>query len=269
MLNRELLMVGASKAQKEVRLTVGYNVDAEAFGMYYTFPGFSIGAMNVLPYWDTASFLQGILEDELTRTLHVSLSAPNPGFSLRIKNSRGSNQLTWPSGDSLTAFDKSALTLRDDVNTEIILTFDPPRWVLGSKDTRTDLGREYYVEEEDPLEAQNAEQGTSDDGWRRGVVDSTIQVHRGPLYRSIPRRSNRSAAYSLGRKSEYGYCNDSHTSKEYPTTYTHWRSLHEHTRKWVYNRILQRTRNSNHSVSKRGVFRVRIRRMISKEALYA
>lgn len=128
MLNKELLMAGASKAQKEVRLTVGYSRDEEAFGMYYDgFLGFTIGAMNVFPYWDTASFLQGILEDELTRTLRVTMSAPMPNFSLRIKNSRGSNQLTWPSGDSQTAMDRSALALRDDVNTEIILTFDPPR----------------------------------------------------------------------------------------------------------------------------------------------
>ena len=34
----------------------------------------------------------------------------------------------------------------------------PPRRVLGSRDTQTDL--EYYVEE-DPWEAQDAEQGTS------------------------------------------------------------------------------------------------------------
>lgn len=127
MLNKELLMAGASKAQKEVRLTVEYSMDAEAFGMYYDgVLGFNIGAMNVLPYWDTASFLQGILEDELTRTLYVTMSAPMPNFSLCIKNSRGSNQLTWPSGDSQTAKVRSALALRDDVNTEIILTFDPP-----------------------------------------------------------------------------------------------------------------------------------------------
>lgn len=40
------------------------------------------------------------------------------------------------------------------------LTFDPPRRVLGSKYTQTDLGRGYYVEEA-PWEAQYAEQGTS------------------------------------------------------------------------------------------------------------
>lgn len=157
MLNKELLMVGASKAQKEVRLTVGYSEVVEAYGMRYTgySPTFDVGGINVLPYWNT-SFLASVLEDELTRTLFVSLSAPIPNFSLRIKNSRGSNQLTWPSGDSLTAQDKSNLALRHDVNTEIILTFDPPRRVPRSKHTRTDLGIGYYVEEV-PWEAQDAE----------------------------------------------------------------------------------------------------------------
>ena len=127
MLNKELLMVGASKAQKEVRLTVGYSVVVEAYGMRYTgySPIFDVGGINVLPYWNT-SFLTSVLEDELTRTLYVSLSAPIPNFSLRINSSRGSNQLTWPSGDSQTAQDKSNLALRHDVNTEIILTFVPP-----------------------------------------------------------------------------------------------------------------------------------------------
>lgn len=126
MLNKELLMVSASKAQKEVRLTVEYSEVVEAYGMRYTgySPIFDVGGMNVLPYWNT-SFLASVLEDELTRTLYVSLSAPIPNFSLRIKNSRGSNQLTWPSGDSITAYDRSNLALRHDVNTEIILTFDP------------------------------------------------------------------------------------------------------------------------------------------------
>ena len=61
----------------------------------------------------------------------------------------------------------------------------------------------------------DAEQGTSDDGWCRGVVDSTIKFHRGLLYRSNPMGLNRSDAYPLERKSEHGYCNDSNTSKEY------------------------------------------------------
>lgn len=127
MLNKELLMVGASKAQKEVRLTVGYSEAAKAYGMRYTgYPvTFDVGGINVLPYWNT-SLLLSVLEDELTGTLRVSLSVPIPNFSLRIKNSRGSNQLTWPSDDNQTAQDRSNLDLRHDVNTEIILTFDPP-----------------------------------------------------------------------------------------------------------------------------------------------
>ena len=127
MLNKELLMAGASKAQQEVRLTVGYSEVVEAFGMRYTGyqPRFDVGGINVLPYWNT-SFLASILEDEQTRTLYVSLSAPIPNFSLCVKISRDSKQLTWSSDDSVTAMGKSTLALRDDVNTEIILTFDPP-----------------------------------------------------------------------------------------------------------------------------------------------
>lgn len=127
MLNKELLMIGASKAQKEVRLTVGYSKGLEAYGMRYAayLPRFDVGEINVLPYWNT-SLLASILEDELTGTLSVRLTTPIPNFSLCIKSNRGSNQLTWPSGNGQTAQDKSNLDLRQDVNTEIILTFDPP-----------------------------------------------------------------------------------------------------------------------------------------------
>lgn len=114
-----------------------------------------------------------------------------------------------------------------------------------------------------------AEQGTSDDRWCRGVVDSTIKFHRGLLYRSNPMGLNRSGEYPLGRKSEHGYCNDSNTSKEYPTTYTKCRPLQGHNRRGVYSRRLLQTRNSNHSESKRGVSRDALQSVISKEALYA
>ena len=259
MLNKELLMM-STQGKRNVKLTIGHfsNSFGDVYG-YLNSHSNRFGSLDLLPYWGTTGNVITQLSYG-TLTKNTIFNAPSgvtvfvAGYPQHIS-----------AGDSL---DLDPYSMLNSEGSTRYLTFDPPHWLLGSKNTQTDLRRGYYVEEV-PWEAQDAEQGTSDDGRRRGVVDSTIQVHRGLLYRSIPRGSNRSAAYSLGRKSEYGYCNDSNTSKEYPTTYTHWRSLHEHTRKWVYNRILQRTRNNNHSVSKRGISRVRIRRMISKEALYA
>ena len=267
MLNKELLMAGASKAQKEVRLTVGYSEVLEAYGMRYSaYAGsFDVGGINILPYWNT-SFLAGILEDELRRMLYVSLSAPIPNFSLCVKNSRGSNQLTWPSGDSQTAEAQSALALRDDVNAEIILTFDPPpRRLSGSRDTRTNLRRGYYVEKVS-WEAQDAEQGTSSDGRRRGVVDSTMQVHRGLLFRPNPTGLKQSNP--LEWTSKHRYCGGSSASKEYPDTLRDcWNSRHSKSR-WVPSGRRQ-ARRKHHIATKRCVSRAIHRSVAYEEALYA
>ena len=266
--NKELLMAGASKAQKEVRFTVGYSEVVEAYGMRYNdfSVSFDVGGINVLPYWNT-SFLASILEDELTRTLYVSLSTPNPNFSLCVKNRRGSNQLTWLSDDSQTAMAKSALALRDDVNAEIILTFDPPpRRVLGSKHAQTNLGIGYYVEEV-PWEAQNAEQGASDDRWCRGVVDYAILSYRRHLCTDNASTSRRE--HCLGRESRSHYYDVACATAECTKTYVGRWSCGDHTTQRHSCRTRWHTRNSLPHSTRQYISRGTLRSLTSKEALYA
>lgn len=154
------------------------------------------------------------------------------------------------------------------VDQTLYLTFDPPRRLLGSKDTQTDLGRDYYVEEA-PWEAQNAEQGTSDDGRCRGVVDSAVCVHWGFLYKTEIAGFRR--APSLGGISANRYLNVSRTSRsnEVALSLLFCWGTRIHKRRWVYSRLLQQARDRNFSASKQGVSRNKLRSVISKEALYA
>lgn len=233
----------------------------------------ALGVLNKVPYWGNSySYLYSLVSDILIdtgryrTTFHILES---DALSVRVTIPKNGMSFTKQAGESDTQEYSNALRFNELVGQEVELVFDPPpRRLLGSRNIRTNLGIGYYVEEV-PWEAQDAEQGTPDDGRRRGVVDSTIKFHRGLLYRSNPVGLNRSDAYPLGRKSEHGYCNDSNTSKEYPTTYTKCRTLQGHNRRWVYSRRLRQTRNSNHSESKRGVSRGALQSVISKEALYA
>lgn len=259
MFNKEMLL-GSTQGQRKVKCTLGY-YHSEYTGSVY---GYRItkytayGSLDILPYWGTTSDVMTGLFRQQQRTY---FEAPD-GVTVFMEGY--THALSSGSSTELDVYRMYNL----DGGKVRYLTFDPPRRLSGSRDARTDLGRGYYVEEV-PLEAQDGEQGTSDDGWCRGVVDSTTQFHRGLLYRSNPVGLNRSDAYPLGRKSEHGYCNDSNTPKEYPTTYTKCRTLQGHNRRWVYSRRLRQTRNSNHSESKRGVSRGVLQSVTSKEALYA
>lgn len=274
MLNKELLITGITRKEPHVILTVdeGYIVSQSADG--YGYDKYSgIGMISRIPCWVfndptklqtlgtvPESYQTVVSWDELFYSKRLVITRLDTGRSVEFVNT---DSYTY----GLRADDASFFT-RADIHNEIPLIFDPPRLLFGSRYGQTDLGIGYYVEEV-LWEAQNAEQGTSDDRWCRGVVDSTIKFHRGLLYRSNPMGLNRSGEYPLGRKSEHGYCNDSNTSKEYPTTYTKCRTLQGHNRRWVYSRRLLQTRNSNHSESKRGVSRGALQSVISKEALYA
>ena len=152
-----------------------------------------------------------------------------------------------------------------DVGTTLPIYFDPPRGVLGSKDTQTDLRREYYVGEV-LWEAQDAEQETSDDGRRRRVVDSIIQVHRGLLYKS--NSTGLKQSNSLGGTSKHRYCDGSSTSKEYPDTFRDCGSSRYYKSRWVSSGRRQ-ARRKHHNVTKRCLPRATYRSVTSKEALYA
>lgn len=262
MLNKELLM-GNTRELRPVALTV-QKYSKGAYGYAYGFDSERFGALAPVPFWGGDLRLKSLAFYSYEGFTKCEASDKESSHNIMVYIS-GYQDSQIEIGGTIMG---DIFEFEKKVDQTVYLTFDPPRRLLGPKDTQTDLGIGYYVEEA-PWEAQNAEQGTSDDGWRRGVVDSTIKFHRGLLYRSNPVGLNRSVAYPLGRKSEHGYCNDSNTSKEYPTTYTKCRTLQGHNRRWVYSRRLRQTRNSNHSESKRGVSRGALQSVISKEALYA
>ena len=253
MLKKNLLLMGRKKEQRKVKLTIGRY---ESFGMGVVF-GYNkvfYGSLDVVPYWGTTN-------DVLNALLYMyaldstSLGAPSgvtafvEGYTQGISN----------------AVDGDIYAMNNATNSIRYLTFDPPRWVLGSKNTQTDLRRGYYVEEV-PWEAQDAEQGTSDGGRRRGVVDSTIQVHRGLLYRSNPTGLKQSNP--LGGTPKRRYCDGSSASKEYPDTLRDcWSSRHSKSR-WVPSGRRQ-ARRKHHIATKRCVSRAIHRSVVSKEALYA
>lgn len=145
MLNKRLLIASAKKKeQRKVKLTIGYLDGKYGYSKIYSF-----GSLDVVPYWGTTNDVMK-----------------------RLAYTRMGTEFSAPSG--ITAFAEgytqgitSGKTIKGDIysmgNSEgaiRYLTFDPPRRLLGSKDTQTDL--EYYVEEI-PWEVQNAEQRPSND----------------------------------------------------------------------------------------------------------
>lgn len=163
MLNKELLIGSPSKKYMDVLLTVKYS--APNFGFKYKGPNesehelFYMGKINVLPYWNVESdrvYMGTLVEDAIY----------GEGF-IRIEPNKASLTLTVTTPKGATTFDlidqqykyipNSTMRLSEQVDTQILLTFDPPRWVLGSRDTQTNLRRGYYVEGKVPWEAQNAE----------------------------------------------------------------------------------------------------------------
>lgn len=279
MFNKELLMAGATGKEPHILITVQHYYDSDAGAKYFGYNAYAhAGKVSRIPCWGRYSTMKNytalnVLATNAGLILETMIHWRNPYTSNRIVATRLDTEKSVvfvnTASPTTVLFASDFLFTAAEIGKEVPVIFDPPpRLLFGSRYGRTDLGRGYYVEEV-PWEAQNAEQGTSDDGWRRGVVDSTIKFHRGLLYRSNPMGLNRSGEYPLGRKSEHGYCNDSNTSKEYPTTYTRCRPLQGHNRRGVYSRRLLQTRNSNHSESKRGVSRGALQSVTSKEALYA
>ena len=145
MLNKELLIASTKKKeQRKVKLTIGRY---ESFGMIaFGYNKDFYGSLDVVPYWGTTNDVLSSLIYLLSVVEMTTLGAPSgvtafaEGYTQGISN--GAN------GD-IYAMNNATNSIR-------YLTFDPPRWVLGSSYGQTDLGRGYYVEEV-PWEAPDAE----------------------------------------------------------------------------------------------------------------
>lgn len=257
MLNKELLMASAKKKeQRKVKLTIERY---ESFGMGVSF-GYSkdfFGSLDVVPYWGTTNDVMGALMYMYALDT-TSLGAPSgvtafaEGYTQGISNS-GAN------GD-IYAMNNATNSIR-------YLTFDPPRWVLGSKDTQTDL--EYYVEE-GTWEAQDAEQGPSNDG-RNKLVDCKVPVLRRFVYIVIvDAKVRRRREYCLGRepKLQRYSIEDSSNSNDIHDPYMERRDMRSQCRKRSFNRC-NTEKNGYLHYRKQYVSRGYIQSVISKEALYA
>lgn len=156
MLNKELLL-GYTKGQRKVKLTIGHNRKYSRYGYYSG----SMGSVDVLPYWINSRYVIHELFADVNETI-FKLTYDDEGVEVTVYVEGYPTAMS-----SGTLKEGDIYSMRDNEGFIRHLTFDlPPRRVLGSKYTPTDLGRGYYVEE-DPWEAQNAEQGTSDGGrWQ-------------------------------------------------------------------------------------------------------
>lgn len=149
MLNKETLLMRNTGGQQPVALTVGsYRISGPYF--YYGYDRGHIGALAPVPFWDNNVRLSTLRYDNQNN--RTTCAATDRIFNLTVYIS-GYQDSPISSGESISG-DPFRLTAK--VGQTVYLTFDPPRRVRGLKDTQTDLGIGYYVEEI-PWEAQDAE----------------------------------------------------------------------------------------------------------------
>ena len=144
MLNKNSLLMGRKKEQRTVKLTIGHHRTLNDLWYGYN-KSYSFGSLDVVPYWGTTNDVIKVLMYSRNGT---TFGAPS-GITAFVKGyTQGITSGKAITGD-IYSMDNSEGAVR-------YLTFDPPDGYLDPKDTRTDLGIGYYVEE-DPWEAQNAE----------------------------------------------------------------------------------------------------------------
>lgn len=147
MLNKELLM-GSKQGQRKVVLTIGKMSGIVNGGVYGCNILFGFGSLDALPYWETpdARGLDLWYSEPYGKTYCQTISGVMifvEGYPQSIFND--------------VELDGDPYSMAGEVGGIRYLTFDPPpRRVLGSRNTQTDLRRGYYVEEAH-WEAQDAE----------------------------------------------------------------------------------------------------------------
>lgn len=148
MLNKELLM-GSKQGQRKVVLTIGkMSGNGLGGGVVYGYHIlFGFGSLDALPYWETPD----------ARGLNLWYSEPYGKTYCQTL----SGVMIFVEGYPQSIFNDVELngdpySMAGEVGGIRYLTFDPPRRVLGSRDTRTNRVRRGV-----PWEAQDAEQGAS------------------------------------------------------------------------------------------------------------
>ena len=157
MLKKNLLLMGRKKEQRKVKLTIEENETSTGYN--YGYVKDYIGSLDVLPYWGSKVTVIRVFQCRQNQDTHFYLTDRSvPKVTAHVKGySKTITTNVEELGDIYSMYSSNG-----DVR---YLTFDPPpRRLLGSKDTQTDLKyylRKYYVEGEDPWEAQDAEQGNA------------------------------------------------------------------------------------------------------------
>ena len=289
MLNKELLITKEDIPTGHILLTVG-----NAFELFTDVYGYSrqqnaiagnYGRVNKVPYWRTRGYdslvelsyvpayenVSGNLTSPKTNVIMEctdSLTRAPQRFMVTVFINEGSHTWMFDGSETNGWASGDPFNLSGSVGKTLSVTFDPPRWILGSRDTQTDL--EYCVEEA-PWEAQDAEQGTSDDGRRRGVVDCKVPVLRRFVYIVIvDAKVRRRREYCLGRepKLQRYSIEDSSNSNDIHDPYMERRDMRSQCRKRSFNRCITEKNGYLH-YRKQYVSRGYIQSVISKEALYA
>lgn len=156
MLNKELLM-GNTRELRPVALTV-QKYNRGAYGYAYGFDSERFGALAPVPFWGGDLRLKSLAFYSYEGFTKCKASGEEPSHNIMVYIS-GYQDSQIEIGGTIMG---DIFEFEKKVDQTVYLTFDPPRWVLGSRDTQTDLRRGYYVEEV-PWEAQDAEQGTVND----------------------------------------------------------------------------------------------------------
>ena len=266
MLNKEQLLMGEHSDNATLFVERGDFTYAQVHYGYMEHP--RLGELNKIPYWLSPYYYMNNLftdvsSDGVERATFGIGGGSELTYEVTVTILQNGVSITKPIGKEKVVLFSNALKLDELVGQEVTLIFDPPRWLLGSRDTRTNRVRRGV-----PWEVLDAEQGTSD-RWCRGVVDSAVCVHWGFLYKTGIAGFRR--APSLEWISANRYLNVSRTSEssEFATALLFCWGTRIHKRRWVYSRLLQQARDRNFSASKQGVSRNKLRSVTSKEALYA
>ena len=170
MLNKELLMAGATGKEPHILMNVIRYYDSDMGHRYYGYNAYSgDGEVSKIPCWGRYGTMANYTALEVLATregliLETMISFRNPYTPNKLEVKRLDTGkfavFEHDNASASTLFADASLFWASDIDIGIPLIFDPPpRLLFGSRYRQTDLGIGYYVEEV-PWEAQDAEQGT-------------------------------------------------------------------------------------------------------------
>lgn len=148
MLNKELLMDNTGGKQPVGLIVGSYRVSGPYF--YCGYDHGYYGRLVPVPFWGNYTYLGALWYNNQNNRTTCSMTDRSVDLTVYVS---GYQDSPISSGESISG---DPFRFAEKVGQTVYLTFDPPRRVLGSRNTQTDLRRGYYVEEV-PWEAPDAE----------------------------------------------------------------------------------------------------------------